>query len=169
MTPRALGLRTLAAIAAVALATAPVAGAGTAGFLRLEEEGGATRYGGEVVSGVPSPDAPRGPDGVKADPKDPETAAATGRRTYEPIVFRKRIDKSSPQGHPASPLIAKALCDNQVIPSLEVGIGGERYKLRKVRCRCRTTGSFEEVTLFYEEISPVEERRRAPERRPVER
>lgn len=33
---------------------------------------------------------------------------ATGRRTYEPIVFRKRIDKSSP-------LIAKALVQNQVI------------------------------------------------------
>jgi type VI secretion system secreted protein Hcp len=36
------------------------------------------------------------------------SAMATGRRVYEPIVFRKRIDD-------ASPLIAKALCDNQVI------------------------------------------------------
>ncbi len=33
---------------------------------------------------------------------------ATGRRTFEPITFRKRIDK-------ASPLIAKALCNNEVI------------------------------------------------------
>lgn len=33
---------------------------------------------------------------------------ATGRRTYEPITFRKRIDKSSP-------LLAKALCNNEVI------------------------------------------------------
>ncbi len=33
---------------------------------------------------------------------------ATGRRTYEPIVIRKRIDKSSP-------LLAKALCNNEVI------------------------------------------------------
>jgi type VI secretion system secreted protein Hcp len=33
---------------------------------------------------------------------------ATGRRTYEPLVFRKRIDKSSP-------LLAKALCNNEVI------------------------------------------------------
>lgn len=33
---------------------------------------------------------------------------ATGRRTYEPIVFRKRIDKSSP-------LLARALCNNEVI------------------------------------------------------
>lgn len=39
-----------------------------------------------------------------------ETASgiATGRRTYEPIMIRKRIDKSSP-------LIAKALTTNQVI------------------------------------------------------
>ncbi|MBK8232236.1 MAG: type VI secretion system tube protein Hcp [Candidatus Eisenbacteria bacterium] len=33
---------------------------------------------------------------------------ATGRRSYDPIVIRKRIDKSSP-------LIAKALCNNEVI------------------------------------------------------
>ena len=33
---------------------------------------------------------------------------ATGRRTYEPIIFRKRIDKSSP-------LFAKALCNNEVV------------------------------------------------------
>jgi type VI secretion system secreted protein Hcp len=33
---------------------------------------------------------------------------ATGRRTYEPIVCTKRIDKSSP-------LLAKALCNNEVI------------------------------------------------------
>jgi type VI secretion system secreted protein Hcp len=33
---------------------------------------------------------------------------ATGRRQYAPIIIRKRIDK-------ASPLIAKALCENQVI------------------------------------------------------
>lgn len=33
---------------------------------------------------------------------------ATGRRTYEPIIITKRIDKSSP-------LLAKALCRNEVI------------------------------------------------------
>lgn len=36
------------------------------------------------------------------------TGMATGRRSYEPIVFRKRIDKSSP-------LLAKALCNNEVV------------------------------------------------------
>ncbi|MBL8602143.1 MAG: type VI secretion system tube protein Hcp [Myxococcales bacterium] len=33
---------------------------------------------------------------------------ATGRRQYNPLLIRKRIDK-------ASPLLSKALCDNQVI------------------------------------------------------
>lgn len=36
------------------------------------------------------------------------TSMATGRRAYEPLVIRKRIDKSSP-------LCAKALCNNEVI------------------------------------------------------
>ena len=36
------------------------------------------------------------------------TGMATGRRTYEPIKFLKRIDKSSP-------LLAKSLCNNEVI------------------------------------------------------
>ena len=36
------------------------------------------------------------------------TGMASGRRSYEPVVFRKRIDKSSP-------LLAKALCNNEVI------------------------------------------------------
>lgn len=33
---------------------------------------------------------------------------ATGRRTYEPIVIRKRIDASSP-------LLARSLCNNEVV------------------------------------------------------
>lgn len=36
---------------------------------------------------------------------------ATGRRQYEPMLIRKRIDKSSP-------LLAKALCDNQKIDAI---------------------------------------------------
>lgn len=39
------------------------------------------------------------------------SSMATGRRTYEPIIFTKRIDKSSP-------LIAKALCNNEVIQGI---------------------------------------------------
>ncbi|MCH9683670.1 MAG: type VI secretion system tube protein Hcp [Deltaproteobacteria bacterium] len=35
------------------------------------------------------------------------SAMATGRRTYEPVVIRKRIDKSSP-------LLARAMCNNEV-------------------------------------------------------
>ena len=36
------------------------------------------------------------------------SATASGRRQHEPLLIRKRIDK-------ATPLIAKALCENQVI------------------------------------------------------
>lgn len=36
---------------------------------------------------------------------------ATGRRQYQPILIRKRIDKSTP-------LIAKALCNNEVIEGI---------------------------------------------------
>lgn len=41
-------------------------------------------------------------------PRDVATGMATGRRTYDPIVITKRIDKSSP-------LLAKALTHNEVV------------------------------------------------------
>jgi len=41
-------------------------------------------------------------------PIDPSTGLPSGRRIFEPIVIRKRIDKSSP-------LLAKALAQNEVI------------------------------------------------------
>jgi type VI secretion system secreted protein Hcp len=53
-------------------------------------------------------------DGIElVDYSQPATVAftgagVTGRRSYKPITFRKRIDK-------ASPLIAKALAENQVV------------------------------------------------------
>jgi len=40
--------------------------------------------------------------------RDAGSGMATGRRQYEPLIIRKRIDKSTP-------LIAKALTDNEVI------------------------------------------------------
>jgi type VI secretion system secreted protein Hcp len=43
-----------------------------------------------------------------ATAREASSGLATGRRTYEPIVIRKRIDKSSP-------LLAKALAQNEVI------------------------------------------------------
>jgi len=39
------------------------------------------------------------------------SGVATGRRTYEPVIITKRIDKSSP-------LLAKALCDNETIDGI---------------------------------------------------
>jgi type VI secretion system secreted protein Hcp len=43
--------------------------------------------------------------------RDTATGQASGRRTYEPLLFRKRIDKSSP-------LIMKALVENQAIDAV---------------------------------------------------
>jgi type VI secretion system secreted protein Hcp len=43
-----------------------------------------------------------------ATAREAGSGMATGRRQYHPLVVRKRIDKSSP-------LIAKALCNNEVI------------------------------------------------------
>ncbi len=40
--------------------------------------------------------------------REKSSGLATGRRTYEPIVIRKRIDKSSP-------LLARSLCNNEVV------------------------------------------------------
>ena len=40
--------------------------------------------------------------------REASSGMATGDRTYEPLVIEKRIDKSSP-------LLAKALCNNEVI------------------------------------------------------
>jgi len=40
--------------------------------------------------------------------RETATGAATGRRTYDPILIRKRIDSSSP-------LLAKAMVNNEVI------------------------------------------------------
>ncbi len=39
--------------------------------------------------------------------REKSSGLATGRRTYEPIVIRKRIDKSSP-------LLARSMCNNEV-------------------------------------------------------
>lgn len=36
---------------------------------------------------------------------------ATGRRTFEPVLFRKRIDK-------ASPILARSLCNNEVVEAV---------------------------------------------------
>lgn len=40
--------------------------------------------------------------------REKSTGMATGRRTFEPVKFTKRIDKSSP-------LLARALCDNEEV------------------------------------------------------
>lgn len=47
-------------------------------------------------------------EGAVRTAREAGSGLATGRRQYEPLLIRKRIDK-------ASPLLAKALCNNEVI------------------------------------------------------
>ncbi len=51
-----------------------------------------------------------GAESIKS-PRDSASGQATGRRTYEPIRFTKRIDKSSP-------MLAKAFETKEVLPSV---------------------------------------------------
>jgi|SRR5918995_4631526 type VI secretion system Hcp family effector len=73
------------------------------------------RASGETIEPEPSDHAFAPEDGIElVDYSQPATRAftsagvATGRRSYKPISFRKRIDT-------ASPLIAKAFAENQIV------------------------------------------------------
>lgn len=96
-------------------------------------------------------------------PKRPQgtAASAAGRRTYEPIVIRKRIDKSSP-------LIAKALAGNRTLS--RVVLHGRHTPTRrpviltlhgvKIKSQQRLGGSSaagdrptEEVAFYYNKIA----------------
>ena len=92
----------------------------------------ATRLEGEVTRGIPAPGA---------------TLSAKGAAP-EPVVFRKRVDASTP-------LIAKALCNNQVIEQLDLTIGDERYRLQNARCTCQTSDAIEEITIVHEKVERV--------------
>jgi len=71
---------------------------------------------------------------------------ATGRRTYEPIRFTKRIDKSSP-------LLARRLSDKSVIPTVTLSIDGKVCVLTGARITDITTqGEAEVVSFNYEKI-----------------
>lgn len=61
--------------------------------------------------------------------REAASGQATGKRQYEPIMFRKRIDKSSP-------LLAKALAENQTIEVLKFAVGkpmkGGKFKVKEI-------------------------------------
>jgi type VI secretion system secreted protein Hcp len=98
-------------------------------------------------------------------PRDAASGQATGRRQYEPIIIRKSIDKSSP-------LLAKAIATNQVIPSLTVEMYREsptrsgrqeaymRYELKNVMVSSFQQGGvdtdgnpMEEVSFNFEKVT----------------
>lgn len=91
---------------------------------------------------------------------------ATGRRTYEPIIFHKRIDK-------ASPVLAKRLADNTVIPSATLSVDGRTCVLTNARITSITKqGEVEVVTFKYEKIEwkttpPGTPDRPAPQQQPA--
>jgi hypothetical protein len=120
--------RTIATLIGVALAVCSAADSPKPAVLTVEADGQSTRIEGELTKGAPPADL---------------GAQATGRRTYEPIIFRKRVDKTTP-------LLAKALCNNQVIERLPLAIGEQRYELRNARCKCETSAAIESITIVHE-------------------
>ncbi len=100
-------------------------------------------------------------------PRDAASGQATGRRTYEPITFRKRIDKSTP-------LLFQALVTNEQIKEatfsfFRAGGGGqvEVYgvakltdakikNIRKVPSRGAAAPEWEEITFVFQKITWTE-------------
>jgi type VI protein secretion system component Hcp len=64
-----------------------------------------------VLQGLPESTTAERADEPSATAGDPSTGMATGHRTHAPVIFRKRLDKSSP-------LIAKAFRTGRPIPEL---------------------------------------------------
>jgi type VI secretion system secreted protein Hcp len=111
-------------LAVAVLLTVPAASASAALNAYLRIEGSKTKsFTPDAPSGLQRVMLPESvhrmlnnkyPEGMKHEivsPRDPQSGQATGRRTYEPIVFHKRIDK-------ASPLLAKAVAAGEHLPKV---------------------------------------------------
>lgn len=134
------------------VATATAAGAAQSFQLRLTIDGTEVNSMA-TATGLPEPPARTADGSVAVAEKG--SALATGRRTYEPIVFRKRIDK-------ATPLLAQAYENRRTLPRLTIQ-GTSRsgramtWKLEKVRItsyQVSGTGAheMEQISMVYEEI-----------------
>jgi hypothetical protein len=146
-------LATLALVVLGLVVTAATAGAAQSVQLVLTADGTEV-VGMGTATGLPEPPAPTA-DGSVAVAAEKGSALATGRRTYEPIVFRKRIDK-------ASPLLARAYRSRESLPRLTIR-GSSRtghatiWTLTNVRVTSyQTSGSgdhhMEQISMVYEEI-----------------
>ncbi len=103
----------------------------------------------EVMSltGVESPPAAD----VKS-PRDVATGQASGRRQYQPIIIRKRIDKSSPK-------LAEAMAKKKVFPTLSVSDGAHSYVLKEaIISSINKTPDGESISINYTKIEFKNER-----------
>lgn len=105
---RAFILTVLVALGALSLSPA---GAEEKGYMRLSIDGVGEIKGDVAEAGREGAIEIWGWDHKIDSPRDAASAQATGRRTYEPIVIRKRIDKSSP-------ILARAFKEKLTITSL---------------------------------------------------
>lgn len=94
-------------------------------------------------------------------PRDPQSGLPTGKRQHKPFVITKTLDKSSP-------LLAKALVDNETLPTWELQLyqpaakGGEALaytikltnaNIASIRIMLDDKGNpIEEVTFTYQKI-----------------
>lgn len=72
---------------------------------------------------------------------------ATGRRTHSPIVFTKRIDKSSPK-------LAEALASGTVLKTVTLSHNGVRYEMEDVMITSikPQANNMESISFNYEKI-----------------
>jgi type VI secretion system Hcp family effector len=99
--------------------------------------------------------------GIKS-PRDVATGQSSGRRQYEPIVIRKRIDKSSP-------MLAEALAKKKTLGTVVVSQDGERFTLSNVMVSSiQKDGNTESISFNYQKIemqaAAAERPKTAPER-----
>jgi type VI protein secretion system component Hcp len=140
-------LRRFVLLTGVALATA-VSSLPAAAFIKFDGVDGESRQKGREgwieltsVSNLPPADA-----AATATAREAGSGLATGRRTYEPIKFHKRIDK-------ASPLLAKALQAGTVFAALPVAIDGKDCVLTNARItKIESNTGIEVLSISFEKI-----------------
>jgi len=121
------------AIAGVVLACVPA----VAGTLSIPGLGNGGNGGIEVVSWS------WGTSGAR----EASSGMATGKRQYQPLLIRKRIDRNSP-------LLLKACQSGQVFPLVTASMNGEVSKFTNVTLtNCSSSGDSEQFTLTFQKIT----------------
>ena len=135
-------MKTLRTILTLTVAVCACAGASAAAYIKIDGIPGESKD--KMHSGWIDVDSQINLD-VKA-PRDVATGQASGRRQYQPLIIRKRIDK-------ASPLLAKAMAGKQVLGQIVVSNQATRYTLSEVMVSSITTAAgVETVSFTYQKI-----------------